>query len=351
MFDVLCQRDVDDRCRLATDSLLLTTVAATTPPRAARFHITSLRSSTVRLGRFQLAPEPTASDPTPPAGLSRRLSGGRTTPSGPGFVELSIVLPHRGIFASDVPSIVAPHQIPNRLVRGVLRALRALGVNGFYPGTDIVTINRRVVAALAFESSPSGAILFEVCLAISSDFAVLNSWIDRLDPGGAVKTSYWPTEAVTSLESERRLPSDFAEIAEVLCAAYSAEFGIVLESVELSPTETSEIERAEANFGRSWVDQRHAPKSASRYALASTRLGPVEVFLSTEPNSTIREVLLAGEFLANSDAVERLQASLRGCPLERAAIRQRVDEAFVPYPNFLLGITTAELAELIARAS
>src|SRR5262249_22176599 len=81
------------------------------------------------LGRYPLAPAG-----APDVTLHRRLSSGRACASGAGFVQVSLTLPHRSALVSDDPLALAPEQILNRGVRGLLGGLDAGGVSAPYPG-------------------------------------------------------------------------------------------------------------------------------------------------------------------------------------------------------------------------
>ena len=75
--------------------------------------------------------------------LARRLSGGRTVPAGQGFVQFSLILPHRSTFFSNDPYNLAPFQVLNRYARPILQGLKAAGIDVFYPGRDLLTVRQQ----------------------------------------------------------------------------------------------------------------------------------------------------------------------------------------------------------------
>src|SRR5262249_43943175 len=97
------------------------------------------------LGRWHLAPRG-----APGVELHRRLSGGRATATGAGFVHVSLTLPHRSALVSGDPLALAPEQVLNRAVRGVLGGLEAGGLPALYPGRDLLTVAGRPLAVLGF---------------------------------------------------------------------------------------------------------------------------------------------------------------------------------------------------------
>jgi len=61
--------------------------------------------------------------------------------------------------------------------------------------------------------------------------------------------------------------------------------------------------------------------------------------------------MLAGDFIANSPAIERLERALRGCPAEPAAVEAVVGAVFAEPENFILGVgPVGTVAETVARA-
>src|SRR5512140_49453 len=160
---VLAQRDVTPSIGLATDRHLLAALGKPSRARSAVLRVYSFPGEVLAAGRWHLAP-PAAAD----AGEAfvRRLTGGRALALGEGYLGISLLLPHRSALFGDDPLALAPFQIANRYVRGVLRALKTLGLPVFYPGRDLVTVNRRPIAALSFETDEEGRLVFETILAV-----------------------------------------------------------------------------------------------------------------------------------------------------------------------------------------
>src|SRR5439155_21399027 len=68
--------------------------------------------------------------------MHRRHTGGRAVAFGDGFVGIALTLPHRSALVAAEPLALAPEQVMNRCVRGILTGLKTAGVAPFYPGRD-----------------------------------------------------------------------------------------------------------------------------------------------------------------------------------------------------------------------
>ncbi|HJQ83915.1 MAG TPA: hypothetical protein VKA21_07565, partial [Candidatus Binatia bacterium] len=169
------------------------------------------------LGRFHLAPEP-------PAGTDvrvwRRFSGGRATASGEGFVGVSLVLPHRSALVASEPRALAPEQVMNRCVRGILAAYESAGVPAFYPGRDLITVERRTAGMVSFTVESTGVLVFEAVLANRRDASVLPALLDRVDPAGVVAAAMVTPADATSLAARLGRPLPLDELAARLRRGY-----------------------------------------------------------------------------------------------------------------------------------
>src|SRR5262249_19862848 len=148
--------------------------------------------------------------------VTRRFSGGRVVPAGQGFVQFSLILPHRSAFFSDDPYNLAPFQVLNRYARPIVQGLKAGGVDVFYPGRDLLTVREQPLGWMAFTTEEDGALLCEGGLAVSRDFSLLPYLLDRADPQGTIPGQFFAPEQVTSLEQFTGKPSAFLQVAAML---------------------------------------------------------------------------------------------------------------------------------------
>src|SRR5690242_17925130 len=155
--DLIVQPGLSPRESLAVDRQLLDAA----PSGRGALRVYTLAGEALALGRYHVAPEPPAGSGVQ---LWRRCSGGRAMPWGEGFVGMSLVLPHRSALVADDPLALAPDQIMNRCVRGVLELCESSGVAALYPGRDLLTVERRMLALVSFEVAATGALLFEAVI-------------------------------------------------------------------------------------------------------------------------------------------------------------------------------------------
>ena len=285
----------------------------------------------VSTGRFHPTVAPEAR-----SRLWRRLSGGRTVPFGDGFLGFSLLLPHRSALVSDDPFYLSPYQVPNRYARGVLTALRALGIDAFYPGRDFVTVRRRTVAMLTFETDEHGGLLFEGVIALDRGFDVLGARLKGLagshEPDGKL-------DPVTSLAGEGVPTTAPREIAEALRAGFMRQFGVESRDRELSSLERQAVDAIAAReFGGDWLGSADPVPMLDRVGATRVPLGTLEIRFALEQERFLREVRMYGDFIANPSAVASLERELRLCPADWRSIALVSDEVFNRPGNFILGI-------------
>jgi lipoate-protein ligase A len=291
------------------------------------------------LGRHHVVPAGPAADGV---SLARRLTGGRPAPAGEGFVSIALALPHVAALAGVDPAALAPEQVLNRYVRGLLGALESLGVAAYYPGRDRVTVEGRTIASLAFEVAPDGAALVEASLAVARSFATVSSFADRADPAGVVPVELVLPEQATSIgEAAGRTPG-LDEIAAALAAGYAARLGVdVAVAPHASPRPAADP---------SWIDAGRLAPHLDRHALAREMLGVVEVYAARR-DDRVGDVRVCGDFIAPSGTVADLEAALRGAPIERDALRARAAAALAAPRAFMLGVRSpAVVADLVWEA-
>jgi hypothetical protein len=79
------------------------------------------------------------------------------------------------------------------------------------------------------------------------------------------------------------------------------------------------------------------------------QLGILEVHFAAQ-DGRLGPVMLAGDFLASSAAVETLERRLVGTPVDFASIAAQTFEAFAQPESFILGLTNlSAVAEAVSR--
>lgn len=348
--DFLVQTRLSPSASLAQDAHFLQEVTAPSAPRRPLLRVYELAGEGVALGRYHLAP--VAAKPGVGPWLYRRHSGGRAAPFGEGFVGVTLVLPHRSALLSNDPFALAPHQVLNRYVRGILHACRRLGLEAFYPGRDAVTSGGRVLGLMSFEVDRSGAMLFETILAVGRDFSILPSLLETVDRSGVVKAEVPEAQRMTCIERQLGRRVDLAELAEALRQGYEQHFKLSLDAHTLTPAEQTAIDaiaadRFAADLG---LHERRLPTGSWRYAGIRGQLGMFEAYVDLGPGC-LRAVRFAGDFIANSVAVDQLECDLRSCAPDWDAIDTVVSRVYSRPENYVLGIGKLHtIADTIMKA-
>jgi lipoate-protein ligase A len=331
----LVQPDVAPSIGLATDRYLLGTLGKANRSRPGVLRIYSFPGDVLAAGRWHLAPSGAVD-----AGEAfvRRLGGGRALALGEGFLGISLLLPHRSALFAAEPNTLAPFQVLNRYVRGLLRALKSFGLAVFYPGRDLVTVSRRPIAAVSFETDEEGRLAFEAILAVERPLGSVARLLDRWDVRGTIKADLLALEAGTSLRAEIGESPTFGELAARLRDAFAEQYGVTVEEAPLSQLEQQAIASLAERESRAWTGARAARPDLRLTGASGIQTGVLEAHFSLEQERFIKDMQLAGDFIANSPAIAALEYRLRLCPADWSAIARVVDQVFSHPSNYLLGI-------------
>jgi lipoate-protein ligase A len=324
--EIVVQSGVSPRASVAEDRAALARAAET---GRGTLRVYECAGAVLSLGRYHLRPEGDGSG----VALLRRHSGGRAVPFGEGFLGVTLALPHRAAFIAAEPLTLAPAQVMNRWVRGILAGLEHAGVPAFYPGRDLVTAGGRVLGMVSFEVDERGACLFEAVLANGRDLGILPALLDAADPDGVVTAEMPAPDAATSVAREAGRPLPVAEAAQLLAAGYHEALGL-----ETSPGAPAADAGAAAAFDEAgWLGARRRTAHLDRRATTRTQLGVLECHLAVA-DGRIDALLLSGDLIANSPAVAAVEGELRGVPAEREAAAAVVERVFGRPENFVLGV-------------
>jgi hypothetical protein len=331
----IVQSDLESRVSHAADRALIDSVRR--GDRDAVLRVFAFRDATVALGRYHVAP---SLAPEPPVALHRRLSGGRLAALGPGFAAITLVLPHRSALIGGDPLALRPEQALNRCVRALLAALRGLGVDAFYPGRDLVAIDRRLLGVVGLECEASDVAVFEAVLALQGDWTLLSDWVEAVDPDGMLAAERLSADRVTSLSRHGLRSLSLDELAHCVGSALAREYGVAVAAAKLGDREVVVAGREAPH--ESWVAERRPRPELGRHGVTWGQLGVFEVYLRCDEKGRIADVMLAGDFIADSPAITDLEAGLRGCPLQTESVAKVVARVFANPRHFLLGVGPLE---------
>lgn len=300
----------------------------------------ALGGDVVSLGRYHRRPAGAAG-----VALHRRRTGGRVAASGEGFAHVALYLPHRAALVADDPRALAPEQVLNRCVRGLLGGLEVLGVPAAYPGRDLVTARGRPLAVLGLEVAASGATLVDAIVSLGRDQSLLPHLLDRADPEGAIQAAMVLPDQVASVARETGRTPALAELAAAVRGAMLERLGVAC-----SDEGGGQPLAGDAGADDGWLDERRVRPELFRRVRLDTMLGTLEVDLAVAADGTVAGLQLVGDVLAPSTAVARLEAALCGCQPDVERMHAAIRSALAP-PDFLLGLRSLRaLAEAIARA-
>ncbi len=329
----LLQPEVPPSIGVATDRYLLGALGRRARPGVLRVY--AFPGDVLAAGRWHLAPVDALDLGE---AFVRRLTGGRALALGEGYLGISLLLPHRSALIADDPFALAPFQVPNRYVRGVMRALKQLGLPAFYPGRDLVTVNRRPIAAVSFETDDEGRLLFEAIVAVDRPLSAVAQLLDRWDTAGIIKADLLALEGGTSLREEIGDTPSLDDLGNLVREAFAEQFGVVIAPEPLSPLETQAVTALAAREHRAWMLERRPRPDLMLSGSSGIQTGVFEANFALEQGRFLKEVCFAGDFIADSPAIASLEYRLRLCPAERGAIARVVDAVFGDPAHYLLGV-------------
>ncbi|HEV8716221.1 MAG TPA: hypothetical protein VGX03_25770 [Candidatus Binatia bacterium] len=317
---------------LATDWFFLQAASQT---EEAVLRIYSFPGDVILIGRYhELGKLPDSGQVT----VTRRLSGGRVVPAGQGFVQFSLILPHRSAFFSDDPYNLAPFQVLNRYARPLVQGLKAGGVDVFYPGRDLFTVRQQPLGWISFTTEEDQALLCEGGIAVSRDFSLLPYLLDRTDPQGMIPAQFFAPEQVTSLEQLAGKTVAFAQVVALLRRGFAQQSMLELVDQDLSGAEHAAISALAERSTSEWLQSRPLRPDLPFHATTATQLGVLQVRFALTAEKTLAEVQFSGDLIANPAAIRALEQGLRGCALEQEALWRVVNQTFLQPQHYLLGI-------------
>jgi hypothetical protein len=233
----------------------------------------------------------------------------------------------------------------NRYARGLLSAMRELGIDCFYPGRDAITFDQREIAMCTFETNAAGAMLFEAAVAHNRGMEDLVHDLERIDPDGALSCRMYDAASATKVVRELARDISFDELANAIASGYRNTLGDTRRR-ELTAAETAQAQhRGRALTASNWLAGHNAAPSLKLKNRIVSQLGAIEAAVALNANGTIDAVRLSGDFIANSPAIDQLESELRGHALDLPTISHAVTKTFGHNDNFFLG--AGELSNLV----
>lgn len=312
------------------------------PPTAATLRLYTYRPHCALVGRYQNLEEEVDVDACRSADVQvgRRPTGGGAIIMGPAQLGVAIA-------ARAVPE-EAPRDALRRYARGVIAGLAGLGVEARFRRKNDLEVGERKIAGLGLYLDPRGAILFHSSVLLDLDVALMLEVL-RI-PGAKLsdKAVARVEERVTTVSRELGRPVAAAEARREFACGIAEAFGAGLEPGELDAAEEARLHQlVQLRYGnREWIHQRSPRRDARGSAMLKTPAGLIRIYVGVN-GGVIKSALVAGDFNVMPPAVTRLEAALKWCRAEPAAIR----EAAALLTDRDLGVPPAAVAEAICEAA
>ncbi len=302
--------------------------------------------ASVSFGRFHRLPVPA------PLACERRIGGGRAIALGPGVLGITLVTPSVDWLDPDAAPL-RPDQVLNRALRPLLAYLRENVGDAFYPGRDLVTLDRRPVAHASFTVAPDGVCVVEIHLAVSSGFAMLGDLLSTADPTGVAAVDATAFSDASCLAALGRLAQPANGVAvdtgawlnaltPSVVEAFACEVG--RDNAESVPVEPCAAGRRRA-YHRFLCERGPVPEGAVSVATASM-LGAVEVSAVLRAGR-IHDLMISGDVIAPFHTLEAISVACEGQPGTGPVTRRRLARVLSQPRSFLLGCN--DLDALLAR--
>jgi len=284
------------------------------------------------------------SEPVPDfGGVSRRLSGGRIVPVGPAVVCITMAAPVVNWF-DGAGGALRPDQVLNRALRPLLAMLRGDGIDAFYPGRDLVTVNGRAIAHASFTVMRDGVAVVEMHVAEAPAFTDLPALLDRLDPGGIAGVDRSALAGATSLAETATAARSDEEWAGVFARFAAA--GFACEAAVKGEPDGQDVTLAHESAARDFLLSPGPLEQGALSAAAVSMLGMVECSARMR-GDRVTGLRVTGDLIAPFHTLDDVSAECEGQPFRAANIRKALARAMARPRSFVLGLR--ELDELILR--
>ncbi len=329
----------DAATTFARDQLLMLRCAAT---GTAGARVWRRAGEGLLLGRFHRA-DPASCAWESGGGLTRRLSGGRVVPAGPGVVCITMAAPTVN-WLDPAGAALRPDQVLNRALRPLLALLRGDGVDAFYPGRDLVTAGGRTIAHASFTVLRDGVAVVEMHVAETPEFGALEERLDRYDPRGVAGVDRRGLGETTSLAEQKTAVRSNAAWAEMFAVAAAKAFSC--EARVQDGAADPAVTLADARAARDFLASPGPLEEGALSAATVSMLGVVECS-GRMRGDRLTGLRICGDVIAPFHTLDDIASECEGEPLKPANVRKALARAMAGPRSFLLGLR--ELDELILR--
>ncbi len=278
--------------------------------------------------------------------VNRRPTGGGAIVMGPDQLGVALMLPGAG---SDVYALA--RELMVQFSGGICRALAELGIAAAFRGKNDIEVGGRKIAGLGVFRHPDGGLLFHASLLVGLDVPLM---LDVLHtPFEKITDKEIATVAARTCTVRKECGRDWAlgDVRARVAAGYAAAFGVPLEPSAITDEERDAIQAVERQKYRSrdWIYQSVALPDAFGAAKRKTPGGLLDVRV-TLAGTTVKSVLLGGDFFAAEGAVADLEARLRWHPSHPRAVEKTLRESYARHASDLATLPLDALIGTVQEA-
>jgi hypothetical protein len=262
---------------------------------------------------------------------------------GPGSLAMTLVAPSLAWLDPKVQRL-NPEQVLNRALRPLLAVLRGLGLDAFYPGRDLVTVEGRSIAYAAFTTLPDGVVLVEMFLGLSESFQITPALVERWDPDGVAAIAPDLFADAVCLRDFTDLPDD-TRLSDMVTEACSEAFA---SQIAAAGPVCEPGMRAGRSAWSAFQAERGPIAPAAASAAGMTMLGVTEVDARIL-DGKFRSVNICGDLIAPFGTLAEISSGLENQPTTQSAIRRTFVAVLGRPGHFVLG--APELEGIVGRLS
>jgi lipoate-protein ligase A len=250
----------------------------------------------------------------------RRPTGGGAIIMGPGQLGIAVTARAR---AEETP-----REALRRYAEGVIAGLEELGIAAEFRAKNDLEVDGRKIAGLGLYLDPRGAILFHSSVLADLDIDLMLKVLRIPGAKYSDKAAARIEDRVTTISRELGRSWQATAVREAFAAGFGRRFGVGLEPGELDEEETELGRRLvrERYGSRQWIRQRSPRPDARGSAMLKTPDGLLRFFVGVH-GSTIKSVLVTGDFNVLPAGLARLEAALKWTRIDREILAARALEA------------------------
>ena len=305
--------------------------------------------SCVLVGRFQHVHDEVNLDRCAELGVpvNRRPTGGGSIIMGPDQLGIALVIPPDSELAGQKST-----SLMKSCAKGIVRALRAFGLDAKFRGKNDMVVSGRKIAGLGLYQAQGGGILFHASLLLDLDInfmlTVLKTAFENTSDRGLSAVS----KRIATLRSEVGVDLSVSDLMKAVKLGYEKEFSMHLLRGHLSPQEQSLANQLNASqyCSKQWIYQSGSRirDQVGHYKLR-TDGGTLDV-RAIVAKRTLKSVFLNGNFIASDNAISDLENSLRWHITDADALNRTIERSHLKNRQFWDRISATEITDAVLGA-